>query len=240
MTEAFLDTENGESASLPAPNVCIVLLTYLRTAMALATIDGVAANLGYPLEKILWYIADDGSPAEHVQKLQDRIDIHHHNLYGYHNESFAERPNCGFGWNVALKKAHEVADIVLWLEDDWRLERRMDIRPYVRLLVEREDVGMVSMRTLAVGSDVHTVGYRGIHYLKYLRSTDMAYSGNPLLRHIRFTNHYGFFGTRLTPGNIELNYDEKYRTYPPGPDIWRPVDIGGWGIWGHIGERRTW
>lgn len=236
----FLDTaDNGESASLVSPTICIVLLTYLRTDLALRTIQGVVENLDYPNRT--WYIADDGSPLEHLNTLLKELKDKGESVYAYHNENFGKRPFCGRGWNHALTRAHNLSDFVLWLEDDWHLDVKLDLRPYVRLMLERPDAGMVSMRGLSTGLRLEVDGHRGIHYLKVLREGSrhsMAYSGNPLLRHVRFME-YGLFSTIDTPGDIEVDYDNRYRGHH-GPDIFRPAWMNGWGIWGHIGQARTW
>lgn len=243
MTE-FLDVENGESASLAAPGIVIVLLTYERTAEALRTIQGVVNNLGYPKELRTWYVADDGSRPEHMQAIVGKLDELHETLCGSHNKAFGQRPACGIGWNKALDFAHEISHIVLWLEDDWELESKLDIRPYIRLLLERQEVGMVSMRGLTDGLKTEVVTHRGIHYLKVLRDCavgSMAYSGNPLLRHSRYRDYYGAFTIHTSPGDIEIWCDNRYvRGEIHAPQIWRPAAIGEWGCFGHIGREKTW
>lgn len=238
--ELLLDfKDRGGNANLEAPNVCIVLLTCERTNLALRTIDGVCKHLDYPASLLSWYVADDGSRFEHVDSLLTKLKDHNQLLIGHHNQRFAEAPCCGIGWNKALHDAHQHAPILLWLEDDWELKNTLDIRPYVRLLLEREDVGIVRLGHLAIDSLVEIVGWNGIHYLMYRRETSYAYSGNPLLRHARFAQHYGAFATDRSPGDVELDYDARFRA-EPGPNIWRPADIPAWGIWGHIGGERTW
>jgi len=236
----FLDIkEFGEGAKIPSPTLCIVLVTYERTPLALRTIQGVCENLDYPQRT--WYIADDGSSREHVDRLVGELKSRGENLYAMHNQTFAERPYCGRGWNHALRRAHDLTDYVLWLEDDWHLEKPLDIRPYMRALLEREDVGMISMRGLSKGLRLEVDGHNGIHYFKVLREGDrdsMAYSGNPLIRHTRYLE-YGWFSNVETPGDIEIVCDHNYRHHF-GPNIWRPAEISGWGIWGHIGSSRTW
>lgn len=223
------------------PTLAIVMVTYKRTAEAIVTVSSVSKNLVYPKEKRGWYIADDGSPVEHVNTILAELkDNQGEHVLGYHNEKFLPGTFfCGRGWNTALSKAHQYADIILWLEDDWRLERPLDVYPFVRMLLEREDVGIVRLGHLAVGSDVRIVGHNGVHYLYYLRSTGYAYSGNPLLRHRRYIEAYGTFKEDRNPGEIEVDYDSRYRA-SPGPNIWRPADIPGWGIFGHIGTDKTW
>ena len=222
------------------PPLAIVLVTYKRTREALATISSTCQNLGYPQENIGWYVADDGSPAEHHDALLKELEEQNIRLIGHHNDRFREDGsfNCGKGWNKGLGMGHQYSDFVLFLEDDWVLESPLDIKPYVKLLQENEKVGIVNFRILSVGADVHTVGANGTMYLKYLRTTQYAYSGNPLIRHARFTKHYGWFAEDRNPGLIELQQDDMYRLdVKDGPEIWRPVTIDPWGGWHHIGEK---
>lgn len=236
-TPEFLDPEG----KLPAPPICMVLLTYQRTGMASRTIQGVADNLIYPKALRSWYIADDGSEPAHVGKLLNLIEDNHELLHGYHTQKF--RPGttfCGEGWNMAVHRGHQAAEILLWLEDDWELTTKLDIKPYVRMLLERSDVGIVRLGHMAVNSEVRIVGHNGIHYLEYMRTTAYAYAGNPLLRHMRYAQFYGIFDTEANPGDVELHYDQKYREMRNGPAIWRPAGLEPWGVFGHIGQERTW
>jgi hypothetical protein len=112
---------------------------------------------------------------------------------------------------------------------------------YVKLLQEHTEVGIVSFRILSIGADVRTVGWDGEIFLKYLRTTQYAYSGNPHLRHARYTTHYGWFAEDRNPGLIELHQDDQYRLdVKGGPEIWRPAMLDQWGGFHHIGQDKTW
>lgn len=226
------------------PPLAIALLTYKRTPEAMETINSTILNLDYPKELRRWFVADDGSEGDHFKALTEFLRVHDEYMLGGISERMRapgqEGTYCsGPLWNKALGICHQYSDYVLWLEDDWRLEESLDLRPYIKLLAEREDVGIVSFRVLSVGNDVHTEGYDGIHYLRYLHTTQYGYSGNPHLRHARYTRHYGWFGEDLNLGEIELKYDDRYRLDPTGPDIWRPVRISPWGAWVHIGTEKA-
>lgn len=226
------------------PQLAIGLITYKRTAEAVRTVQGVIFNLDYPKENRGWYIADDGSPKEHIAEILLLLKNNGERILGYHNERMRHKGekdthNAGFGWNKCLGICHQFSDFVLWLEDDWELETKLDPRKHIKLLTEREDVGLVSYRILSVGCDVHTVGYEGEIFLRYSRSTQYAYSGNPYIRHARFTKKYGWFAEDRNPGNMELHMDDQYRLND-GPDIWRPLTISQWGGFAHIGTDKSW
>lgn len=223
------------------PVISAVMVTFNRTDLALRTIRGLGQYLAYPKEKVAFYIADDGSPREHVDAILHEVIVNGFTVLGYHNQKFL--PGTFFpgkGWNLALATAHKKSPFVLWLEDDWELRRPLAISPYLRMLHDLENVGVVRLGHLAIGSDVRIVGYSGIHYLEYLRSTPYAYSGNPHIRHVRFSDACGLFREDRNPGDIELEQDQVFRSNPNIPAIWRPADIPGWGIFGHTGTEKTW
>lgn len=221
------------------PPLAICLLTYKRTYEALTTLDSTIEHLKYPRENIGWYIGDDGSEKEHHDALLSTLQKNEMYLIGHHNEKFRKDGfNCGHGWNRALGLAHQFSDFVLWLEDDWRMDADLDLTRYVRLLEERQEVGIVTFRILSTGADVHTVGWDGEIFLRYDRTTQYAYSGNPLLRHGRYVTYYGSFAEDRNPGLIELHQDDQYRLDTKGgPEIWRPATLDMWGAWHHIGEK---
>lgn len=223
----------------------IVLFTCKRTEMALTTIDSTFRNLKYPKELIGIYVADDGSPKEHFDVVIKKINNLGINIIGSHNErmrlSGQEKTyNAGLGWNKGLGICHQASDYVLVLEDDWNLDEPLDLVPYVKMLQDREDVGICSFRILSTGADVHTVGHDGQVYLQYARTTQYAFSGNPYLRHARYTKHYGTFAEDRNPGLMELHQDDQYRLAMHGPVIWRPAGISVWGSWKHIGSEKSW
>lgn len=223
------------------PVLAIALVTCERTELALRTIRGIRENLVYPNELIKWFVGDDGSSKTHSMALITEINSLGMTLADYHNEKFMpDTYFAGKTWNRALGLAHQESDYVMLLEDDWELRHPLHIEPYIKLLSEREDVGMVRLGHLAVGSIVEIVGHGGIHYLNYLRGTQYAYSGNPSIRHGRFTKALGFLAENKTPGEIELDYDDRFQNNIEAPSIWRPADIPGWGIFAHIGTQKSW
>ena len=140
------------------PNLAIVLLTYMRTIEATRTIEGICKNLGYPKEKRGWYVADDGTPGNHVEILLGTLSGYKERVIGSHSHRFS--PNIGIGWNKAIGIAFQYADYVLVMEDDWELSGNfdmnpdnhpgkfqvspylngsLDIKPYVEMLSEHED-----------------------------------------------------------------------------------------------------
>jgi hypothetical protein len=239
--ELMLDCKSqGGNATIPAPPLCIVLLTYLRTEMAARTIKGIADNLDYPKELVSFYIADDGSPHEHMDAIYATVLAGGFKVSGYHNQKFQPGPLCGIGWNTALKKAYQISPYLMLLEDDWVLREPLDIRPYMWVLKENEKVGMIRLSNLTTDNVLQVRVHNGTHYFQYLRQARFCYSGNPHIRHLRFNQYYGFFDTDKSPGDIEVYFDGKFRWMKDGPNIWRPAALNEWGPFDHIGQNRMW
>jgi hypothetical protein len=228
------------------PNVQILLLTYGRTDKSIRTIQSTCKNLSYPKELLSWYVCDDGSPKKEFDVVVETIEGFGHKIIGSHNKRMRNLGDensfhAGKGYNLGLGICYQKSDFVLVLENDWELDEPLDLVPYVKLLQQREDVGICSFRILSVGADVHTIGHDGRIYLKYQRTTQYAYSGNPYLRHARYTKRYGWFAEDRNPGLMELEQDDRYRLATENLiDIWRPLDISSWGAWKHIGDVKTW
>lgn len=225
------------------PPVSIVLVTYKRTQHAVRTIKSTLENLIYPPELLAWVVGDDGSPKAHEAAL--RKALKGQRLIEYNNERMrliGEEKTyfSGQTWNHALGIGYQNSDFVLFLEDDWELENKIDLIPYVKLLQEREDVGIVTFRILSIGAHVTTIGHNGEIFLRYERDTQYGYCGHPALRHARFVRHYGWFHEARTPGEIEIDMDARYRDDPNGPWVWRPATLDQWGGWHHIGTEKTW
>lgn len=225
------------------PYLSIVLLTYKRTDLALRTVRSTCENLGYSKELTGWYVCDDGSPREHFSAVMGALQEKNAEVIGFHNERLrpAGMENTyysGMSWNRGLGIAHQKSDFVLTLEDDWELEKPLDITRYMMAIRDHQEIGLIRLGMLAEGNTVYVVGYDGVHYLRYIRGEPYCYSGNPNIRHARFTKVYGMYAEDRDPGNIELEFDHRFQC-TPGPDIVRPAEINPWGAWGHIGREKA-
>lgn len=213
--------------------VLIILQTYARTAYALQTVKAVKANLSHT-GGLKWYVTDDGSEASHVQQIQAEIGAE--NIAGIHSR----RISYGACANVAQRFANANGyDLTLWLEDDWELMQPLDLTPYAAVLEQHQDVGMVRLGRLPPWLDCHTDAYDGYIYLHFQNSTPYAFSGNPSLRHRRFSELFGVYPEREQPGETERIYDSYIRATKGDIKIVRPVDLGTYGPWRHIGDVKS-
>lgn len=122
-----------------APRLYIVLLTYAvdahgaRASYAEQTLRSALDNIVYD-GRMSVHIADDGSPQEHRDNLA-AIAAGYAHVTGV-TMTNAERRGYGASYNLASQVTHEHADIVLPLEDDWRLTGSLDLNRYARVLAQ--------------------------------------------------------------------------------------------------------
>jgi hypothetical protein len=217
--------EGGELTDWPI--VCVLLVTYKRTELAVRTVLGVRKYLQYPPERVIWHIADDGSSKEHIQAIQDAIGVGH----GFTN---AKRRGVGVSQNMGMDACLQRADYILWLEDDWELVAPFDLTPCVRVLAEREDIGMVRLGYISPGITGTLISGAGRLWWKLDKGPTYTFTGHAALRHRRFCEAYGHYTEWLAPGATELHYCGHFNG-TPGPAVVVPAFTGEWGPFGHIG-----
>jgi glycosyltransferase involved in cell wall biosynthesis len=214
--------------------IVIVLQTFKRTDVALRTIAAARQYLHYP--DLRWYVADDGSPQAHVDAVIEALGDAP--IIGLHSE----RRGYGGNINAAIQAAHDVAALVLPLEDDWELIAPLDLYPYAALLMEREDIAMVRLGYLNPGIRGECVAHSGALYWKLdhepAEHWQLAFTGHPSLRHRRYRQAYGDYPTGLGPGDTELAYAYQYRV-GSGPAIVWPAAYPPNGLFSHIGTVKT-
>lgn len=211
--------------------ITIILQTYKRTDVALRTVRAALRHLSGP--DLRWYIADDGSPAEHVTAIRELLPDAE-----WHSERRGYGANANTAWRLAQ------TPLTLWLEDDWELTQPLDLAPYARLLLERDEVGMVRLGVLNLDIKGRTWGHDGRLYwtLDHVPHHDgtPVFTGHPSLRHVRYREVYGWYPEGLSPGDTELAYAYQYRMGPlSGPAILWPVNYPAYGLFGHIGSVKT-
>lgn len=215
--------------------IVIVLQTYRRTDYALPTIEATRKHLRYSGD-LVWYIADDGSPEEHVRAVREALEGA--TVIGGHSQRSYYGGNC----NLAYEKVRQFSPLTFWLEDDWVLKQDVDLTPYAALLEERDDVGMVRLGYLNTGIRGQAIGHQHrIYWLlerEPIESHQLVFAGHPSLRHERYWQAYGQYPVIPNPGETELAYAYQYRI-GHGPAIAWPVEWPQWGHFHHIGETKT-
>lgn len=220
------------------PPIAIILLTYKRTDYALRTI-AAATRLRYAAP-LLWYVADDGSPVEHVMAVRQALAAAQYPILGLHSE----KRGYGGNANTAWEACDQATPLTFWLEDDWELTSDLDLTPYVRLLLERTEIGMVRLGTLNLDIRGRTWGHDGRMYWLLDREPHHegtpVFTGHPSLRHVRYRYSHGWYPVNQSPGDTELQYAYQFRhSRHDTPGIVWPADLPWYGVFGHIGAVKS-
>jgi glycosyltransferase involved in cell wall biosynthesis len=210
----------------------ILLLTYDRLQYARATLESLAANLRWSGDLHI-HIADDGSPPEYRAELAALVE----ELWPEHGRSVTNAKRSGYGanFNQATQVLHPTCDVVLPLEDDWELERELNLDRYAA----------------ALGGDVQCIrlGYLGLTQplrgeVRYVADVPLLIfdpnseerhvsAGHPRIETVQYERNIGPWAEGLNPGATEFDWcgREASRRGVAWPlDIRVPGDL-----FGHIG-----
>ena len=210
--------------------ITIILQTYRRTDYALRTITAARELLHYdgPLR---WYVADDGSPLNHLWSLFDVLpEAGHHSLRrGYGG-------NANAAWDAAQ------SELTFFLEDDFELTQPLDLTPHAYALMDAPELGMVRLGYINGAMLEPPATFAGRRYHTIPRdwpdTSFYAFTGHPSLRHSRYRAAYGDYPEGLGPGDTELAYAYQYRV-GSGPLIVWPEGYSEGGAFAHIGAIKT-
>lgn len=197
------------------PPVTIVMTTWFtdaqRVKVALETLSSWDKYLIYA-GKIHLHIADDGST---VGWTPDAV------WKGMITYSRQERQGVGASLNAGFKEAFETSPVVLYMVDDWQLTQPFDITPWVRLLVEREDVGIVRLgppHPHLKGTIMPlTEEWQGWGLV--LDRYGLAVGHRPELFHRRWIEYYGWHDENINAQECERLASVRYADMPDGPTI---------------------
>jgi len=186
----------------------VIITTYdpgdgKRTQVASRTIESLLQHLQY--DNLQWIIADDGSAEGHVETLAKLLEGKPYHI------SVVPRLGVGASKNAALRKAFETSPMVLLLEDDWVLIQPLSLTPYVNLLIEHEDLGMVRFGYLGGNLEAAFEGDAHLSYWRLKRGSGVyVYSGQVSLRHKRFYDVVGFHQEGISPGEEDLEMCKRF------------------------------
>lgn len=204
------------------PALAVILLTYDRMEYAEVTLRSTLENLAYS-GQIDVHIADDGSPDGYRERLAEiaagygrvaRVTV-----------SNAERRGYGASYNLATHDVHTDHEIILPLEDDWKLQRPLDIDPMVRLL-GHGDIGCIRLGYIGYTQELRAKFIWRESYQWLELDPDSAephvFSGNPRLETVAFERNVGLWPEGLNPGETEFTV--AHRRQARLGVVW-PVDL---------------
>lgn len=192
------------------PPLGIMLLTYApdgspRADYAEQTLRGALENLKYSGE-IHVHIADDGSS----QAYRDRLMFFAGCFANVKSLGVTNSGRGGYGanYNAATMHIHSRVGIVLPLEDDWVLQRPLDLDPLVRVLLNEPRIGMIRMGYIGYSHPLRAefVWSEGQHFLLLDPSSPSQYvfSGGPRLETVEWARSVGPWPEGLAAGETEL------------------------------------
>lgn len=127
------------------PPVAIMLFTYRRFSTAVRTLGALRTHLSYS-GRVHVHIADDGSPplldgTPHGEALM----LEAAKWAASVSRTDSEQHGYGASYNRATQVTHEIAEILLPLEDDWELQRPLHLDPLVETLLGKYEVACIRM-----------------------------------------------------------------------------------------------
>jgi hypothetical protein len=208
------------------PTISVLITTFdkgdgRRTGCLTNTVQGILNGIQPAYPELFWIIADDGSPNQE-QHLSDSLKMLSNNYQNY-IVTDSERGGVGKSKNIALEKAFEQSPYVLILEDDWLLSRPLNLSPFVDVLRDNKETGIVRFGYLGGEMDARYKSYNDISFWELGRGSGVyIYSGQVSLRHKRFYDICGYHPEGVTPGEEELEFCKRYNGTNNAPSILWP------------------
>lgn len=213
--------------------ISVVLFTYNRPDYARRTLEVAGANL-HSTHPIWCHIADDGSPQS---QRDDLVEIAHGYFGDRVSVSDSDRRGYGGSYNLATQYVHEHSEIILPLEDDWELQRPLDLDPLVTALADPRinciRMGYLGFTQPLLGVTIQAAGQTFL-LLDPASPEPHVFSGHPRLETRDFQRKMGPWPENMAAGETE--FEVAHRTNSRTGVVW-PLDLCySWGnLWAHIG-----
>lgn len=220
------------------PPITVALFTYApdlahaRHQYALDTLRGALEHLRYDGE-LRWHIADDGSGPDHATSLADLV-LH---VMPPMRLTWSDSARRGYGasWNAMTGVVHqEDQDLVLCLEDDWLLVRRLDLTPLASAIVATQDaddrdvircirLGYLGWTQPLFGRLIRPIAGQTFLRLESGSPEHHVFSAGPRLETVAFERSLGLWPEHVVAGIAEM--DVAGRPQSRQGVVW-PLDQG--------------
>lgn len=225
------------------PEIVIVMLTWAgppelniakkRLDQAKRTVASLKKHFIYP--NYSWHIADDGSPEWYQKEIQEIMEGE-----DYTFTDTKKGWDMNNNWNTGMAAAFERADIIAGWPDDRFLNKDLDVKSYVRLLTEHDDICYIRLTGETVGLRSERITRVG----KQWRLLDKKSKSRHVflcfcfMMHKRWIEHYGYFTPDLWPVSEAENCTDAQFRKTPGPGAVIPEDL--WKGFIPWGDFSTW
>ena len=190
------------------PVLTVAFFTHNRTKTAMFCLDSICKRLKYE-GKIRYCICDDRSDDGHVEALEAVLKDNGVEDYAVERTT-SLRWGLGASMNNGLRNAFSVSPVVLTTEDDWDLQRELDVTSYVRDVMYNNAIGMIR---LAACLHTHVTPYDENYWMMFGRKNDghtSVLNNQVALRHRRLHELVGFYPENAKPDSCELRLRDKF------------------------------
>lgn len=203
------------------PPIGVILTTYipngiagdLRVQAILKTVKSWEDNLQYEGIFRLHHASDQILSTNYL--MSNFFEFPFLRWYGQIiSTSWQDRHGVGASLNAGFKTIWDVTPdaLILYAVDDWMLTEPFDLTPWARLLLEREDVGMVRLGPphpdLTGKIEMFTSEWQG--WGLRLDRHHYAFGHRPALYHRRMIDDYGWFAEDCSALECERLYNEQF------------------------------
>lgn len=219
--------------------IAVVLFTYERMEYAKKTLAALS-KLSAPGESLWLHIADDGSSQEY----RDALLLQGRKQFGENvSVTNSERQGYGASYNAAMAYLHSRGDvdIILPLEDDWSLTKKLDLSPIINVL-RGGLFGCVRLGYIGTTQELRAkfVSAEGMYWLSLDPDSPEphVFAGHPRLEIVEWEKLVGPWPTGMSAGQTE--FAVAHRREARMGVAW-PVDLvhPAGGLFVHIGTERA-
>ena len=194
-----------------APFVSVVFFTHERTRVAKYCLKKLVENLKY--EKLRWVLSDDRSHEGHVEELLEVLKSHGIEDVAVCRTS-ESRHGLGASMNNGLKEAFKTSEVVLRVEDDWLLEKPLDLKRHVETLMKNQRVAGIRIGMVGGGVDEERGRlYPGYKTLCGGNVKSWLFVNQVFLVHKRVHDALGWYSEDGNADKVEVDFKERYNKY---------------------------
>lgn len=183
----------------------VILLTYDRFDYAEKTLRSTLENLVMRDIELQVHVASDGDTGEYIECLRQIAGGFPGVIAA--TQSNSERGGYGKNYNLALQTVHAKCEYTLPLEDDWELQRTVDVPELIKQMTEL-DIGCARLGyvgfTQTLRCEFASAG--GHYWLRFDPDSKEphVFAGHPRVEHRDWTRAVGAWPEGLKPGATEF------------------------------------
>lgn len=223
------------------PGVSVLIPTYNRLMIVADTVALLAQMIEYPGQVTYWLGVDnDEETPRHVAAfIMKHCGVNVNALDGPRRTNPKARGYLGANLNMLLKASRR-DNLLLQMDDDHHIQRRLDLRPHVEVLMNDQYAGWI--RLMGVGFHRYCGCLDGRYWRVDWDSPEVYIPSNrPHLKHRRFHDFFGGYPEGLKLGETEESFchmcHDKARDHKAvAPQVLVPLDVLTESSWDHVGH----